>query len=55
VLAAVLALWATSLALDALRAGDRVADPGVWDVVPGLLLAAGIAAWAVWAFNRARG
>ena len=55
VLASLIGVYAVTVVVNALNAGDRVADPDIWNVVPSLIFAALLAAWAVWAFNRARG
>ena len=53
-LAGFLGWYALTTALDARTLiGPNSPDP--FDVIPNLVLAAGLAAWAVWAFNRARG
>jgi hypothetical protein len=46
--------WAVTAVLDA-RPYLDANNPDPLDVIPNLVLAAGLAAWAVWAFRRARG
>jgi hypothetical protein len=53
-LAVFLGWYAVGTALDARTyLGPNSPDP--FDVIPNLVVAFGLAAWAVWAFNRARG
>ena len=53
-LAGLLGWYAMITALDARQWLDAN-NPDPFDVLPNLVFAAGLAAWAVWAFNRARG
>ncbi|HEX5904150.1 MAG TPA: hypothetical protein VF028_13735 [Actinomycetota bacterium] len=53
-LAGFLGWWAVTAALDA-RDLMGPNDPDPFDVIPNLVLAAGLAALAVWALSRARG